>query len=1229
MFKKLSTFTLILLTLLALIACNPTIVEEEPQTAAEAVALAKNALAITYQGNDNDTSVTQDLLLPTSLTYDAGTVTISWNSSSSALVINGGSAFVQTVTVDTQVTLTATLSLGDAVDTKQFQVTVKATVNPNDAAFNAIFNQFSIPTQTNQDIELPRQVTGYNASINWISSNAMAITNQGKVLPQDEDTTVNLTVIVRYNNETRNRVYTVTVPAVETRIFSLDAYKSDYGYASLIIENRQNQVSNVTEVSNEIEFLEAIADPATTIIKITKDLNLGYYHLTRVLQDAGKTPVEIAEMLDNNKYFRMNPNVPTLHPRLLENGIGQWILQDRKKLMVYSEYGATISHLTISIKTSTDIVFRNLHMTGIWEWDDDLAGNYDELDWDYFTVETTQGLWLDHLKLDHSYDGLVDVKGFTSNFTFSYLDFDFQPTDFIREQIEWLEENYYGVKSPAESRYVRLREFLTPEQIILYASTNKKGFNLGNTTMGLGFDTITVTIHHSYFNNLQDRLPRLRQGDVHMYNVLYDHTQLAQYKGMVSGTGSSVTSQAIVPTEEGAVLMENSKFINVAEPIKTHQDAINDPAYTGRFMVRNSILINGVQYYKGDSYEGQPGGDKLTPWTQSNTNMPRIEFYLRNYQTIPYRYNDGSDYDFTVEPEQLGRVLKDNYVGPGEIPGLNWLEIRPIYSAPINPNAVRGHMIDKKSITITEDLIPVNGQFVPQNPQVRNFYKGGTSYIRNVDYTLDVDTSELDVTQSGTYEVTYIFTNLHDENDVVVIKQSVLVYDPELANEIYRSSTSREFDGTINISYNVYRDSGTLYFAFSNLNNLTREEVASLAELQQIEITSVNGNLEKVPTGRMKYLYMYTIREDLVSELVKIEIQNEVVVPIRNVFDFNAMVTAFDSTGKYYVLENDIDLSEGRLDLLATSNVFSGVFDGQGHKLYNLEKTVLRGGLFMTVNGGMIKNLVIEDVHFRVDSLWAPSSDDPNVLVETKPSDDAGVLATYVYGSAWFSNITIRNSSVETRNNYAAILLGRIRTGYVYYDNITVEDSYVEAYVTAAKYTGGLIGGIETNTLVYMTDIYVNGLDLSHQASDMIGVIVGRVRSVLEVDRVVLLNVTVLGRHNLGITAGKEDNTTTKILATNVFADVLFTLQPDGVGEYSKFHGYIIGNPDAGKTSVSNYYVLAQTDPRWTPSSGLNNVTEILTRDFVVDEAWWETHLPAIYTSNDWVIGEDGLAKLA
>ncbi len=1228
MIKKLIASILTLTFIFVLIACDQVPIEEG-QTEAEALATAKAELELIFGGTDQGAWVTQDITLPTSINQEAGVVTIAWNSSRiDILEVNGGSAFFHAPAVDTYVTLGATLSIGQLTDEKRFTVLAKQVINQDELAFNAIFDYFDIPETTTEDFLLPREVPGYNASINWITSNAMAITNQGIVHPQDQLTEVTLTVIVRYNNITRSRVYTVSIPPVDTVIFSLDAYKSDYGYASLSIKNRQSYEDEVVEVSNEIEFLEAIADYNIKIIKITADLNLGYYHLQEVLADAGKTPTEIAEMLDNQEYFRMNPNVPALHPRLIENGIGQWILQDREFLMVYSDYGAKISHLTISIKTSKDIVFRNLHMMGIWEWDDDLAGNYDDLDWDYFTIETTTGLWLDHLKLEHSYDGLVDVKGFTSNFTFSYLDFDFQPTEFIEEQINWLEENYMGVKSPAESRYVKMREFLTPEQIILYTSVNKKGFNLGNTTMGLGFDTITVTIHHSLFRNLADRLPRLRQGDVHMYNVLYDHTQLSQYKGMVSGTGSSIVSQAIVPTEEGAVWMENSKFVNVAEPIKTHQDAINDPDYTGRYKVTNSILIQGVNYYQGDSYEGQEGGDRFTLWTQTNTNMPRIPFYLQNYQNIPYRYNDGSQYDFTVEPEQLGRVLEDNYVGPGTIPGLNWLEIRPILSAPLAPGAVRGHMINPDSIVVEEDLLPIGGTFVAQNPQVRNFYKGGTNYVNGVDYSLDVDTSLLNLSTAGTYEVIYTFTNLHDSNDVVVKTQDVLVYDPNLANEIYRTDISREFDGFVNIGYSVYRNTGTLYYAFSDLPDLTREEVASLAELQSSVINAVNGNIEKVPTNRKKYIYMYTDRDDMLSELVRVKLQNEEIILVEDIEDFNAMVTAISTVGKYFILQNDIDLSSGRLDLLSTSNVFSGIFDGQNYKLYNLDKTVLRGGLFMTINGGMVKNLVIDEVHFTVDSLWAPSSDDPNVLVESKPSDDAGIIATYVYGSAWFSNITVQNSSVSSRNNYAAALLGRIRTGNVYYDNIKVINVEIEAYVTAAKYTGGLIGGNETNTRVFMTDIYVNGLSLSHVQSDMIGVILGRVRSFLEADRLVLLNVTVNGRHNLGITAGKEDNTTTKILVTNLFADVDFTLQTDGVGEYSKFHGYIIGNPDAGKTTVSNYYVLQATDPMWLPSSGLNNVTEVISRDFVFEASWWQTNLPTIANSNEWAIGTDGWAHL-
>src|SRR5690606_31143054 len=240
------------------------------------------------------------------------------------------------------------------------------------------------------------------------------------------------------------------------------------------------------EVATEIEFLDALANKSIKIIKITADLNMGFLNVMKKLEEAGKTEQEISNYTDGS-FYRQNANVPLLHPTLKEEGVGQMIIQDRTSLMIYSEYGAKISHLTSMIKTSSDIVIRNLHFTGIWEWDDGLAADYDENDWDYFTVETTNGLWIDHVKFDQSYDGLVDVKGGTSNFTISYLDLNFVENQFIRDQIEWLEENYMDdpTKTISNSRYVKLRKEagMSMEQIIRYTSAQKKGFNFGNTTM--------------------------------------------------------------------------------------------------------------------------------------------------------------------------------------------------------------------------------------------------------------------------------------------------------------------------------------------------------------------------------------------------------------------------------------------------------------------------------------------------------------------------------------------------------------------------------------------------------------------------------------------------------------------------------------------------------------------------------------------------------------------------
>ncbi|WP_025724463.1 immunoglobulin-like domain-containing protein [Acholeplasma granularum] len=1103
-----------------------------------------------------------------------------------------------------------------------------ATPKIGDQTFEEIFEEIKPVSETSSNLELITQSTKYpDATITWRSSQMSIITNQGEVRRPDENTSVEMIATVTLEGIFKTKRFPVNVLSVDSVIFDLNAYKSDYGFASLAISNRASLAEQVVEVSTPVEFLDAMANKSIKVIKITNDLNMGYENVVKQLLLEGKTQEEIDSHYTNGSFYRMNANVPSLHPTLIKEGVGQLIIQDRNEgLMIYSENGAKISHLTTIIKTSKDIVIRNLHLTGIWEWDDDMAANYDDQDWDYFTIETTNGVWLDHLKFDQSYDGLVDVKGGTSNFTISYLDLNFQVNDFIREQINYLEENYMSNenKTSANSRYVRLREYLNPEQIMEYTSMQKKGFNLGNTTMGLGFDTITVTIHHSRFINLADRLPRLRQGDVHVYNVLQDNTGLERVRGLISGTGMSLPNQGMVPTEEAAILYENNKLINVAEPIKTHQDSNTDPKYTGRYKVENSILINGSNYYLGSSNEGEQGDDPFTPWRQSNSNMPRIPFFFRNYQEVPYQYKGNPDLNYFVSPESIGKVLNDNYVGPGEIPGLNWLEIRRILSNPISPVAVRGHKIDPASIIIEDDLIEINQEFTPQNPRVTNFYKGGTQYVLDRDYTLSIDTSNLNNQVEGEYKVIYTFKNTHNDWDEFIWEQNVLVYDANKANEIYRYNASREFNGMINIDYSVYKNSGTIYYLFSDNPNLNISDLKASNNLNSAVIENVNGRLNNLSTSRLPYIYLFTQREDLTSEVIRIDIINEVIIEISTVNQLNAMITSFDSIGKYYILVNDIDISTGRLDQLSTANVFGGVFDGNGYTLKNYSAQVLRGGLFMTINGGMIKNLTLDNINYNVTSLYQPSSDDPNVMVETKPSDDAGILATYVYGSAIFENITIKNSSLTTVKNYAGTLLGRIRTGEATFNNIKVLNVDINATVTAAKYTGGLIGGIETNTKLYMNDIYVNGLDIKHTQSDMIGVVVGRIRSHAEFNRVVLLDVNVTGRHNLGILIGKEDNTTTSVTASNLLADVSFEFQPDVSGVYSDYYGYVVGNADAGKVVVSNYYVVES--PNFINSKGLNSQTGFIVLS-ELNQTWFEANLGSIVNSQLWTI-ESNMLKL-
>lgn len=408
-----------------------------------------------------------------------------------------------------------------------------------------------------------------------------------------------------------------TVPEEEGEEYP-DWFYNPFGYASLAVSKR-NGVEAV-RVADEIQFLDALSNPETQAIEIVSDLHLGSLELAAKLEAAGK------ELGDYRSVYRESAP-PLAHPILQETGVGRVRIRDREGLVIYSKTGCAIKHAGFQIDGAKDVVIRNLRLAELWEWDDLGQGSYKRNDWDYFTIEHSEGIWLDHLTFEQAYDGIIDVKEGCSKLTLSFSKLDFRPNGFIETQIDHLEENREEFPY-----YDSLRKNgILKEEIIRMASCQKKGFNLGNTTDGMGFESITFTFHHLEVYNLQDRMPRIRKGDAHLYHVMVDNGYIRELNLLLNKKGVSLTNQGIVTTEDGAVLMENSIFIEVAAPVKTHQDGNSNPKYTGKFKVlRSAYIKNGKEHY--GSSEGA-----VPVWTPANAH-PLLPFAFRNHERPPYEY---------------------------------------------------------------------------------------------------------------------------------------------------------------------------------------------------------------------------------------------------------------------------------------------------------------------------------------------------------------------------------------------------------------------------------------------------------------------------------------------------------------------------------------------------------------------------------------------------------------
>lgn len=267
-------------------------------------------------------------------------------------------------------------------------------------------------------------------------------------------------------------------------------------------------------------------------------------------------------------------NRPKTNPELVASGLG--VINVRANKTVFSSTGATLRHGMFNISGQNNIIVRNLRFRGLWEFDegsqnppDNAPWGYKIQDWDYLTIQNgARNIWIDHCDFEKSYDGLADVKAAADLVTFSWCRFGGDTEGAVARQIAHLEKLYSGQITDSRTDFTFYRGLRDgayaaqgiPRQsvadIVTHELPHDKGNLIGSSDTATGdIGTLNLTVHHSYYRAVRQRLPRMRFGNAHVFNLFVDNSQI------VDGTNMGTAT-----TCDAAVYVENSYYFEIADP---------------------------------------------------------------------------------------------------------------------------------------------------------------------------------------------------------------------------------------------------------------------------------------------------------------------------------------------------------------------------------------------------------------------------------------------------------------------------------------------------------------------------------------------------------------------------------------------------------------------------------------------------------------------------------------
>lgn len=402
-------------------------------------------------------------------------------------------------------------------------------------------------------------------------------------------------------------------------------------------ETRRIELENIVNTYSGKVVQTLNKKGTVNVIEITDDINLGYNQLSS--EEKSYTSI-VSDWYKSNKTYSdtlLNGFTETSH--IKENGISQISISNTNTLLVYSKNGCKLTNAGFKVTSCDDVVFRNLDMDGIWQWEDSPSatpigkiGDMDAQGWAYFKISFSAHVWIDHCSFGKSYDGQIDISNpywFTVR-TASYAPFGTNPyktegytgihisncnfhagskdkDGYLYKMMEEIEEDYQ--KSLSDSTYqTKYLYYKTLRDGFTYGSTNvspltfdevleaiaipqKKAFLNGDSSDEYWYNTkLKVSYGNCYFKNIEDRLPNVRGGMAYMYNCVIDarEYQVAKDKVKAKGLTNSaikaynsnykcgLVSQGIVVGYGASVAVENTIFLGVAEIVKNNNGSNAD-----------------------------------------------------------------------------------------------------------------------------------------------------------------------------------------------------------------------------------------------------------------------------------------------------------------------------------------------------------------------------------------------------------------------------------------------------------------------------------------------------------------------------------------------------------------------------------------------------------------------------------------------------------------------------